>query len=140
MRNAIIGGIGVLWGGGVIIYALSSSRRAGGGAYGAGQTFGGIFGFVLFVAGCFYLVQGIRELIADRMPRRKKKKKIKRRRIEEDDDDADDDDERRPRSRRRSDEDDEDGGHTGAAASETMRMRTGHARRDDEQRIDALLA
>ena len=55
MRNRILGGIGVVWGGAVLIYALMNGGPQGEGAYAAGQTGGLIFGGVLFVVGLYYL-------------------------------------------------------------------------------------
>jgi len=51
MRNRIMGGIGVLWGGAVVVFSLLKGGAQGEGAYAAGQT-GGIFlGGLLFVVG-----------------------------------------------------------------------------------------
>src|SRR5947208_1712786 len=73
MRNLIFGAIGVLWGGGVLWYSFMGNAPRGGGAYGAGQMVGGIFGLLLFVAGLYYLIGGIREVVPDQ-PRRKPRK------------------------------------------------------------------
>jgi hypothetical protein len=58
MRNRIFGGIGVVWGGAILIYALFTSGSQAQGAYGAGQMGGVIFGVVLFGVGLYYLVKG----------------------------------------------------------------------------------
>ncbi len=58
MRNRIIGGIGILWGAGMLISFLIRSGSGEGGAYGAGQTMGLLFGVVMFGAGVYYVVKG----------------------------------------------------------------------------------
>ena len=59
MRNRIFGAIGVLWGGGLLLFQLLGSGQAQGkGAYGAGQTSALIFGGLFLVVGMFYLVKG----------------------------------------------------------------------------------
>jgi hypothetical protein len=50
-----MGGTGVVWGGAVVLYGLLGQERAGG-AYGAGQVAGIIFGAVLLLAGLYYLI------------------------------------------------------------------------------------
>jgi hypothetical protein len=86
MRNIIFGGIGVLWGGGILLYSFLGGGLRAGGASGAGQVAGTIFGLLLFGVGLFYLVTGIRNLNEDddRQPRRKSPKR-KQRRIKEED-------------------------------------------------------
>jgi hypothetical protein len=85
MRNVIMGGLGVLWGGGILLYALLSDSPRAGGAYGAGRTAGTVLGFLLFVAGAVYLVLGIMNLMQQRTPRPRPRKR-KRRRVEDDED------------------------------------------------------
>ena len=58
MRNRIFGGIGVLWGGAVLVSSLMKGGPEGQGAYAAGQTGGMIFGGLLFVAGLYFLIKG----------------------------------------------------------------------------------
>lgn len=58
MRNRIFGGIGVLWGGAVLVSSLLKGGAQGDGAYAAGQTGGIILGGLLFVAGLYYLIKG----------------------------------------------------------------------------------
>lgn len=58
MRNRIFGGIGVLWGGAVVVSALAKGGAQGKGAYAAGQTGGIVFGVLLLVVGAYYLVKG----------------------------------------------------------------------------------
>ena len=58
MRNRIFGGIGVVWGGAVLIYMLMQGGPQGGGAFAAGQTGGMIFGGLLFIVGLYYLIKG----------------------------------------------------------------------------------
>ncbi|HEX4610318.1 MAG TPA: hypothetical protein VH092_19160 [Urbifossiella sp.] len=77
MRNLIFGGIGVLWGGAIVLYALFGGGPRAEGAYGAGQAGGAVFGFVMFAAGLFYLINGIRGMTPDeprRKPRKRKRK------------------------------------------------------------------
>jgi hypothetical protein len=57
MRNRIMGGIGVVWGGGVVLYGLFGQDRAGG-AYGAGQMAAIVFGACMLIAGLYYLIKG----------------------------------------------------------------------------------
>lgn len=77
MRNIIFGSIGVLWGGAVILYSLLGDKSPSGGAYGAGQMAGSVFGFLFFAVGLYYLVQGIRTLGESKVVKKKKKKKKK---------------------------------------------------------------
>ena len=75
MRNKILGAIGVLWGGGVVIYSLVTPR--GGGAYGAGQMVGTIFGVLMLIAGIYTLATADwsgKDDDEDR-PRRKKRRR-----------------------------------------------------------------
>jgi len=58
MRNRIFGGIGVIWGGAILVYSLMKGVPQGQGAYAAGQTGGMIFGGLLFVVGVYYLIKG----------------------------------------------------------------------------------
>lgn len=80
MRNAIIGGIGALWGAAILIYSMF--RQRGEGAYAAGQIAGTIFGVLMFGAGVYYLIVGIRGMGE---PKQRSKKR-KRRRHEDDED------------------------------------------------------
>jgi hypothetical protein len=58
MRNRIFGAIGVIWGGGILVFGFMKGGPEGNGAYAQGQSFGFIFGAALFVAGLYYLVNG----------------------------------------------------------------------------------
>ncbi len=63
MRNIILGGIGVLWGGNILLSAfislLSGSLLSGGnGYYLAGRMFAIALGALLFVAGLYYVRKG----------------------------------------------------------------------------------
>ena len=53
MRNKIFGGIGMLWGGGILVrwFLVGSS---GSGAYQSGQNTAVIFGALLFAVGAYY--------------------------------------------------------------------------------------
>jgi hypothetical protein len=57
MRNRILGGIGVLWGGAIVLNRLlgGSGGAAGSAAYNAGATVALVFGFVLLAVGAYYL-------------------------------------------------------------------------------------
>lgn len=59
MRNIVFGAIGVVWGGLVLVSSFLTGT-GGSGAYGAGRTFGTIFGAFMFAAGLFYLIKGLR--------------------------------------------------------------------------------
>jgi hypothetical protein len=87
MRNVISGGIGVLLGGAILLFALLGGRSESGGAYGAGQMAGTIFGVLLFGVGLYYLIDGIRNMNDQDEERPRRKKKRKRRVREEDEDD-----------------------------------------------------
>ena len=58
MSNRIVGAIGVLWGGGILASHFLREQPQGQGAYAQGQTFGLVFGLLLFAAGLYYLVKG----------------------------------------------------------------------------------
>ena len=57
MKNKILGWIGVVWGGAVLLSGLAKVffGGMGGGAYGAGQLAGFIFGGLLCFAGVYTL-------------------------------------------------------------------------------------
>ena len=57
MRNRIMGGIGVVWGGGIIVYGLVN-REPGGGSYAAGQMAAIVLGACMLIAGLYYLIKG----------------------------------------------------------------------------------
>ena len=57
MRNRIMGGIGVVWGVGVVVYGLFGAER-GEGAYGAGQMAAVVFGACMAIVGLVYLIKG----------------------------------------------------------------------------------
>ena len=58
MRNRIFGGIGVVWGGAMLVSALLRAGPEGSGAYGAGQVAGLVFALLLVVVGGYYLLKG----------------------------------------------------------------------------------
>jgi hypothetical protein len=58
MRNRIFGGIGVVWGGGMLVSAFLRGGPEGSGAYGAGQTAALVFAVLLVVVGGYYLLKG----------------------------------------------------------------------------------
>ena len=57
MRNKIFGGIGVLWGGAIVVRWLMSGSESGNSAYQAGQNSAVIFGLLLLVIGAYYLLK-----------------------------------------------------------------------------------
>ena len=55
MRNKIFGGIGVIWGGAMVLNWLGSDAPASGSAaYQGGQTGAAVFGALMLVAGLYY--------------------------------------------------------------------------------------
>lgn len=63
MRNLIFGGIGLFWGGsmllGTFLQLISGKFNLGAnGAYAAGQMFGVVFSVLMFSAGLYYFVKG----------------------------------------------------------------------------------
>jgi hypothetical protein len=58
MRNRVIGGIGIVWGSGVVLYGRLGQER-GGGADGAGQIAGIVIGAVILIAGLSFLLKGV---------------------------------------------------------------------------------
>jgi len=75
----VLGVIGVLWGGLVVVRFLMQGAPpvTRGGAYGAGQKFGGYVGLVF---GGLILLAGIWALMAEEAPRRRKPVTKKKRR------------------------------------------------------------
>jgi hypothetical protein len=54
MRNKIFGGIGMLWGGGILVYSLMSAAGSSGSAgYGSGGTGALFFGVLMAGAGAY---------------------------------------------------------------------------------------
>ncbi len=53
-----MGAVGILWGGGMLLSFFMRGGSVGGGAYGAGQTVGLLFGVVMFGAGLYYVIKG----------------------------------------------------------------------------------
>ena len=55
MRNKIFGGIGILWGGGLVFrWLFSSSPSTGSSAYQSGQSGAVVFGLIMLLAGLYY--------------------------------------------------------------------------------------
>jgi len=85
MRNVIFGAIGVLWGGGILLASLLGGKPQGGGAFGAGQVVGLLFGVLLLGAGAVALINGIQTVQS--APRKARPRpKPRRRRVREYDD------------------------------------------------------
>ena len=62
MRNRILGTIGVLWGGGTLLFKLiGGSRTEGNDAYAAGQIAALIFGGLMLIVGLYLLTKGSNE-------------------------------------------------------------------------------
>jgi len=58
MSKRFLGVIGVLWGGGILLFGTSNIGQVGeGGAYTAGQVMGWLFGVAIFLAGIYYLAK-----------------------------------------------------------------------------------
>lgn len=58
VSNRFLGIIGVLWGGGILLFGLlNGGHDKGGGPYAAGRSIGWLFGLVLLVAGIYYLAK-----------------------------------------------------------------------------------
>lgn len=57
MRNRIFGGIGMVWGGAILISAFFRGSPQGSAAYATGHTAGLVFGALLFIVGGFYLLR-----------------------------------------------------------------------------------
>lgn len=57
MRNRIVGGIGVLWGGGILVSTFMKGTPQGQSGYAQGQMLGIVFGALLFFVGLYYLVK-----------------------------------------------------------------------------------
>jgi hypothetical protein len=58
MRNRILGGIGVLWGGAMLLRVYLGGGPVGTGAYRAGQITALVFAAILVLAGSYYLIRG----------------------------------------------------------------------------------
>jgi hypothetical protein len=58
MRNRIFGGVGVIWGGAMLVKAFLHGGPEGTGAYAAGQTGALVFGGLLVIVGGYYLLMG----------------------------------------------------------------------------------
>jgi hypothetical protein len=58
MRNRIFGGIGVVWGGLILVNAFMHGGPQGSGAYAAGQTGALVFAVLLVIIGGYYLLKG----------------------------------------------------------------------------------
>jgi hypothetical protein len=54
MRNKIFGGIGVIWGGAILLNWLTSDPPTGSAAYQGGHTAAVVFGVLMLVAGLYY--------------------------------------------------------------------------------------
>jgi hypothetical protein len=58
MRNRIFGGIGVIWGGLMLVSAFLRGGPRGSGAYATGQTAGLVFAVLLVLVGGYTLMKG----------------------------------------------------------------------------------
>ena len=58
MRQRVLGGIGVLWGGLILLNRLfGAAPPSGSGAYSAGQNAALVFAVLLFAVGLYYLLR-----------------------------------------------------------------------------------
>ena len=57
MRQRILGGLGVVWGGLILLRQVLGGPPPGEGAYAAGHTTGLVIGALLFVVGLHYLLR-----------------------------------------------------------------------------------
>jgi len=83
MRNLIFGAIGTLWGGLILLGTFLRGGPSGQGAYFTGQLLGLLFGVLLFGAGLYYLIDGIKKLQAGPQKKRRKRKRLRPRAEEE---------------------------------------------------------
>jgi hypothetical protein len=58
MRNRIFGGIGLIWGGAILVRAFLRGGPEGSGAYASGQTAALVFAALMVLVGGYYLVKG----------------------------------------------------------------------------------
>lgn len=55
MRNKVFGGLGMLWGGAIVVrWFLTDAQSMASGSYGAGQWFGVLFASGMFVVGLYH--------------------------------------------------------------------------------------
>jgi predicted transporter len=78
MRNIILGAVGIVWGG-LLLLRLLLVGLQGSGAFYAGEVTAVIFGAVMFLAGIYYLVDGIRTVQADQKEAKMRHRKKRRR-------------------------------------------------------------
>lgn len=57
MRNKIFGGIGILWGGGILLRWILADSSGGSDAYQSGNSLAVLFGLLLFVVGIYYFIK-----------------------------------------------------------------------------------
>ncbi|MGI9270807.1 MAG: hypothetical protein ACR2QT_03465 [Woeseiaceae bacterium] len=57
MRNKIFGGIGIFWGGAIIVRWFMSDNSVGNSAYQSGQNAAVLFGAVMLAAGIYYFMK-----------------------------------------------------------------------------------
>ena len=57
MRNKVFGGIGVVWGGGIMFSAAGRGLHTGNSAYQSGERLAVLFGMVMFAVGLFVLIR-----------------------------------------------------------------------------------
>ena len=54
MRNKILGGIGIIWGGLIVLNGLFGTTVQGSEAYKSGQSAGFVFGAIMLIVGAYY--------------------------------------------------------------------------------------
>lgn len=68
MRNRIFGGIGVLWGGAILLSGLVPKTAEVSASYSSGQSVGYVVGSVMLAVGGYYLVSGRKKNPNDSVP------------------------------------------------------------------------
>ena len=68
MRNRIFGGIGVVWGGAILLSGLVPKTTEVSASYSSGQLVGYVVGGLMLVVGGYYLVSGGKNIPNDSGP------------------------------------------------------------------------
>ncbi len=72
MRNRIFGGIGVVWGGVILLSGLVPKTTEASASYSSGQLVGYVVGGLMLVVGGYYLVSGGKNIPNDSGPSRER--------------------------------------------------------------------
>jgi hypothetical protein len=57
LKTPILGAIGIIWGGGIIVYALFFTSKSASPSYESGGGAGLLFGVILFGVGLYYFLK-----------------------------------------------------------------------------------